>query len=343
MGWQEVKQGGVKLDIDAVITWVDGNDPAHAEKRAKYNVGFHSASTASTRFASSGELRYAVLSIFRFCPFVRKVFIVTDNQNPAPIFDNDVLKHDELARIEVVNHTTLYAEHSDLLPVFSSRSIETMLHRLPNLSEHFVYFNDDMFIGSTLTESFFFSDGRPVLRGAFRPVHSLKDKIKKILRVKSARPSFKEAQKKASLLTGTTDRYFLAEHMPYPMRRSTLETYYADRTEQLRQHAGYRFRSEQQISPIGLTNHLELANGAPHAPALGYGYMKPPRTRRKWVKSLQTLEDLNFGKLVTLCIQSLDQFPENYRREVLHAFDRWYVQPEPHQPPSAPESNARPR
>ena len=72
--------------IDAVIAWVDGDDPVLKGKRNKYlhggNVAIGSGAHP-TRFASSNEIRYCVLSILRFAPFVRNIFIVTDEQDPG--------------------------------------------------------------------------------------------------------------------------------------------------------------------------------------------------------------------------------------------------------------------
>ena len=93
-----------KIPIDAVITWVDGNDPLHqkkmslalsSEKRKKHNVG---------KYKEAGEIYYCVLSIIKFAPFVRRVFIVTDNQ--VPLFVKNKKIHDE--RIKVVDHKEIF-------------------------------------------------------------------------------------------------------------------------------------------------------------------------------------------------------------------------------------------
>ncbi|MCU0459319.1 MAG: Stealth CR1 domain-containing protein, partial [Bacteroidales bacterium] len=66
------------IPVDVVIAWVDGDDPRLVEKRSRYQSGGR-ITTASgahpTRFASSNEIRYCVLSILRFAPFVRNIFI----------------------------------------------------------------------------------------------------------------------------------------------------------------------------------------------------------------------------------------------------------------------------
>jgi hypothetical protein len=314
------------MDIDAVITWVDGDDPLHAEKRAFYSgESNHPVSTSATRFASRGELKYSVLSILRFCPFVRKIHIVTDGQDPGFLWQVLAPSPEWHAKVEVVDHSAIYREHSDLLPVFSSRSIETMLHRIPGLSEHFIYFNDDMFIGRPLEPDFFFRSGKPVLRGDFRKSRGRLTWLKQCLRRGVKRPSFKEAQKEAAGVVGFTGRYFLAEHLPYPMRCSTLHNYYVGRPDELRQQAGHRFRSAKQLSPIGLANHLELLEGAPFEPSTRGGYIKPPKSDYGWKKVARTLADLKNGELAALCVQSLDQFADHHRRAVLFELDDWYV------------------
>jgi hypothetical protein len=71
--------------IDIVITWVDGNDPLHQQKMQNYLSSSQQISddiNGPTRFRCEGEIMYCVASILRFAPFVRKVFIVTDNQDP---------------------------------------------------------------------------------------------------------------------------------------------------------------------------------------------------------------------------------------------------------------------
>ena len=55
--------------IDAVITWVDGNDERHKAKRMKYgnNTMFKAEDIAgNSRYASLGEIFYCVASLNRY-------------------------------------------------------------------------------------------------------------------------------------------------------------------------------------------------------------------------------------------------------------------------------------
>jgi hypothetical protein len=316
------------MDIDAVITWVDGEDPRHVAKRALHSDdSYHTVSTSETRFAHRGELSYCVLSILRFCPFIRFIHIVTDGQDPTFLKEILAARPEWSMRVKIVEHQTIYGEHADLLPVFSSRSIETMLHRIPALSDCFVYFNDDMFVGRPLQPEFFFRSGMPVLRGRFQKSNRLVAWLKRF-RPGRRRPGFKEAQKDAARIVGFDNAFFVADHLPYPMRRTTLQDHYREKDVPLRSQAGHRFRSEIQFSPIGLANHLELLRKTPFEAATAAGFIKPPRNRRSRAKASRTLEKLKEGKLAAICIQSLDQFSDADRSMVLACLDDWYRPPE---------------
>ena len=78
------------LPIDAVITWVDGADPKHKEKIARYSKTpkFVATKAFDKRFTNVDEVKYVVHSILKYAPFVRKIFIVTDEQTPAFLLNN---------------------------------------------------------------------------------------------------------------------------------------------------------------------------------------------------------------------------------------------------------------
>ena len=312
--------------IDAVITWVDGDDPAHAAKRSNFQPeGFHSASTDSTRFAHRGEIRYCVWSILHFCPFIRRVFVVTDDQKPDALASLVSANPDWEGRIEIVSHRSIYGKHTDLLPVFSSRSIETMLYRIPGLSEQFIYLNDDIFIGRSQTSDYFFRDGKPVLRGHLRrfPNRAVA-LLKGLFRRGPRRAGFKEAQQVAARLVGRTDNYILAGHHPHALRKSTLEGFLERDEKRLRAQAGHRFRSPAQFSPIGLANNLELSHGAVVEAPNNIGYIKPSRNNRDSTKIAATMRALGRGELASICVQSLDAMNGQDRRVVSSGLEEWF-------------------
>ncbi|KAG7246090.1 hypothetical protein CRUP_030852, partial [Coryphaenoides rupestris] len=94
---------------------------------------------SASRFEDNEELRYSLRSVERHAPWVRHIFVVTNGQIPSWLnLDN--------SRITVVAHQEIFQNLSHL-PTFSSPAIETHIHRIPGLSQKFIYLNDDVMFG----------------------------------------------------------------------------------------------------------------------------------------------------------------------------------------------------
>ena len=154
----------VAARIDAVITWVDGDDPQHRAKRLHYQPQAPRNANAVNphRWACNDELGYCLRSIANHAPWIGRIWIITDAQTP----DLSRLPADLVSRIAIIDHRILFAGYESALPTFNSLAIETVLWRIPGLAEHFVYFNDDVFLTGPLAPGDLFCDGAPVLRGA---------------------------------------------------------------------------------------------------------------------------------------------------------------------------------
>jgi len=138
----------VTFPIDVVYTWVDGTDAEWRRRRdAASGADGHREAASDARFMSRDELRYSLRSLYANAPWVNNVFIVTDGQRPRWLVD--------APGVTVVDHREIFRDPT-MLPVFNSHAIEANIHRIPGLSEHFVYFNDDMFIGRPVTPNVFF-------------------------------------------------------------------------------------------------------------------------------------------------------------------------------------------
>ena len=145
------------IDIDLVYLWVNGNDPKWIAKR-KACIGDLSGAeeNCTGRYIDNDDLRYSLRSVAQNAPWIRKIFVVTDNQLPAWI-DTDNPK------IQIVDHKEIMPEAC--LPCFNSVVIEHHLHKIPGLAEHFLYANDDMYINKPVGPEFFFGkDGMPIIR-----------------------------------------------------------------------------------------------------------------------------------------------------------------------------------
>lgn len=146
-------------DIDAVFTWVDGADPAWQERKrrrleAMGQAPLHDAAANDARFVQIDELRYALLSIERFAPWIRRIHLVTDGQRPAWLAR-------EFPHVRLVRHEEIFSDPT-ALPTFNSHAIESRLHHIPGLAERYLYFNDDFLLGRyTHPADYFAADGRP--------------------------------------------------------------------------------------------------------------------------------------------------------------------------------------
>ena len=104
--------------------------------------------SSKSRFVSNDELKYSLRGLEKHAPWIRKIFLVTNGQVPNWL-DMDSPK------IEIVTHEEIFVNKSHL-PTFSSAAIETHLHRIPGLSDNFLYLNDDIIINQPITPHDFY-------------------------------------------------------------------------------------------------------------------------------------------------------------------------------------------
>ena len=112
------------MQIDAVITWVDGKDEAHLQKMLPFLEDKSQVKNKNfrTRFDQVEEIRFTVQSILKYAPFIRNIYIVTDNQVPNFIKNKT---QGTFENVFIVDHVAIFKEDLDFLPVFNCRPIET--------------------------------------------------------------------------------------------------------------------------------------------------------------------------------------------------------------------------
>ena len=147
--------------IDFVIPWVDGSDTAWLAQKAQYTGSSMGIEDSAARYRDWSLLRYWFRGVERFAPWVRKVHFVTWGHYPEWLN----LDHPKL---NLVRHEDYIP--TDYLPTFSANTIELNLHRIDDLAEHFVYFNDDMFLTAPCAPTDFFVKGLPKLSAVATPL-----------------------------------------------------------------------------------------------------------------------------------------------------------------------------
>jgi len=260
-------------NIDAVITWVDGNDETWQKKINKFlvtKIDFKKKKE-SIRYNSIGEIDIAIKSIIKYAPFLKNIYLVTDNQRPGA-FDNLVnLAKQNKINLELIDHTVIFKDHKECLPCFNSASIGCMLYNIPNLSEHFIIFNDDTFLMRETTPNDFFRDGEPVIRGQWekfnddRILRKIYHKVRKAIGIpkKEKVSSFKKFQQTSAKLAGAK-KYVRRFHTPVSARKSTIENFFSNNDELLRNNVANRFRNQNQFIISSLSEHLEIMNNSFH-------------------------------------------------------------------------------
>ena len=131
-----------ELPVDLVYCWYGGKVPDGVDK---------------CRASDNGELRYSIRSVDRYAPWIRFIHVLVNDDAVVP----DWLSRHRKAK--VVRLSAFIPR--EVLPLNNSASIEMWLHRVPGLSERFVYANDDMFLGRPVApRDFFDARGRMICR-----------------------------------------------------------------------------------------------------------------------------------------------------------------------------------
>lgn len=139
-------------DIDFVILWVDGSDPEWINTYNKYCTPDKMIDSRQCQYREFGLLRYWFRGVEKFAPWVNKVYFVTCGQKPTWL-------NVECRRLVWVKHLDYIPWEN--LPLYNSQAIEVGLHRIQGLSDHFVYFNDDLYLTDYVQPDFFFKEGVP--------------------------------------------------------------------------------------------------------------------------------------------------------------------------------------
>jgi hypothetical protein len=260
----------VNEPIDAVYTWVDDADPAWAARKRDVLASLgadadelHASSTSASRFKNRDELRYSLRSLERYAPFVRNVYLVTDQQVPHWLDER---------RVKVIDHRDifLWPEH---LPTFNSRAIECHLHRIEGLSERFLYLNDDVLLcGATAPTDYFDEQGRAIVHLDSREVvwdqgHHAYD-----------RPVHVAMRNTSALLeaNGYDRIVHRIDHVPYALNRSELKALSKRFQSETHECSSHRFRDPRDIKlTSGLFQYVGLAsNTAVESTGPGSNYIK---------------------------------------------------------------------
>jgi len=301
--------------IDVVYTWVDGSDSRWRAKRdsalSRYRGRLSAESANESRYASRDELRYSMRSLALFAPWVNRIWLVTDEQIPAWL----EVSHDQ---ITIVDHRDLFSGRGRL-PTFNSHAIETQLHQIPGLSEHFLYFNDDVLLGrAVFPNAFFEANGLPkvVLSTA---------KVDPGPVLPSDTPATAAGKNNRALIAEFGSRVsYKVKHCPHPLRRSILAEIEKRFTDAVESTAARQFRHPADVSlASSLYQYYALATERAVPADLRYMYadVAHPSTPRR-LAQVALARDVD-----VMCLNDTDSAPgeaAHIHRFLTRFMDRYF-------------------
>lgn len=148
----------MERNIDLVVPMVFPEDEEWRRDFSRYHSG---DARSHVRFRSWGTEELLIQCFEKYMPWLHAVHILLAKESQVQPW---MAKHD---KVKVVFHKEFIPEK--YLPCFSSPCIEMFLGHIPNLSEQFIYANDDMYPLSPLQPNDFFLDGKPCVH--FQELH----------------------------------------------------------------------------------------------------------------------------------------------------------------------------
>ena len=243
--------------IDIVYTWVDGRDQKwlneYSKAKEKCKISF-SKKDFMNRYVDIEEMRYSLRSVEKNAPWINNIFIVTWDQKPNWI-------NSYHPKIKFISHSQIFPSNVTL-PTFNSNSIDFLLYRIPGLSEHFIYVNDDMYFGRPVSSSDFFTpDGKSKVISKstyWSRVESYNYELKNREKfVKNGDYQFN------AIVTNTILEFkkkyhhifpFSYSHIPFPLTKKICEEAYINFKEkiELTLHKPFRTTDDLQMQPLML-------------------------------------------------------------------------------------------
>lgn len=261
----------INFPIDFVVLWVDDSDENWQQQKNIYKR-LENDDKSNSRFRDAGLFKYWFRSVEKYAPWVNHIYLVTNGQVPKFLnLDNK--------KITLIRHSDIMPE--DALPTFNSNAIEFCINSIPNLNEHFVVFNDDMFLNKSVKPNDFFSSkGIPKDTAGLNQVMPIENFDHIIANnISIINNSFNKAEvlkkqwrlffnlKNGPLNIYTMLLYFFPRfsrlydlHIPYSFRKSLFDKFVDANRELVSETIHTKFRSITDISLWGI-RYFQIVSG----------------------------------------------------------------------------------
>lgn len=287
--------------MDAVILYVDGSDPQWQKEYYKGTA----TPLSMERYRDWGTLKYLFRGIAQNLPWIEKVFLVVSGESQVPAWI-------DREKVRVVLHRDIIPQ--EYLPTFNSCVIETHIPYIKDLSEEFLYFNDDMFPLNPAGQELFFKDGRPQIHLDEFDIN----KPPKNMYRRQCLNSLNYAKTALGMKEG--EKYYNPHHWPHPMLKSECLAVLEKMQERYRNQVSV-LRTERNINQYLFLDYMYLKGLADNV-ELPYKYIAPTGGRLK-----KTYDAIREGKEVILCLNDSECGIADYpdcKRAVCEAFEAKY-------------------
>ncbi len=317
--------------IDFVITWVDDSDPKWMADKNNYKKDKDKTSSANVRFRDWELLKYWFRAIEENANWFNKIYFVTYGHLPEWL-------NTENERLVVVNHKDFIP--LKFLPTFNSCAIEVNFGNIKNLSEKFVYFNDDMYINKPVRKQDFFENGKPKDSLIFTPIHASEEASSCInyncMKIINKHFKFEDLDKRG-IFTLKNRKYlyknitlsaygfnvgFRFHHCPTSFLKSTFKKVMEREPKVLENVSSHKFRDTSDVSQW-LFQYWQLAENNYVSRNVNFGKYYNIKDDIKKIK-----DDILNCKHSMICLndnETIDNF-DNLKKELIMTFEMRYPQ-----------------
>lgn len=309
------------MKVDFVITWLDSSDKEWRKEREKYS----NTPIDESRYRDWGTLKYWFRAIEENCGWVNKIFFITYGHIPEWLNTNN-------EKIVIIKHRD-YVD-GGALPTFNSCVLELNLHKIKGLSEHFVYFNDDMFVNAKMCYGDFFENGIPkdhknIEKCFYYGNNSTKINyncnkiISKYRTIEKSKKYYGVRELVKCILTPThkpLDGY-VSSHMPTSFLKTSFRELWAKESEYLSCVCKDRFRTSNDVSQW-LFQYWQIANN---------NYIERNENDFEYItissRNIKRIEkEVQGGRHKLICLndgEDTDNYEENKKR-IVDIFNKRY-------------------
>ena len=298
----------VAFPIDVVYTWVDdGDERWRARKNVVLREQRHagqSDTATSSRFHNRDELRFSMRSLSMFVDFVHQIYLVTDDQVPDWLDTSH-------GGVIVVDHRDIFGDFGHL-PTFNSHAIESRLHKIDGLAEHYLYVNDDVFFGGHIYPQHFF------LGNGTSKFFLSKAQIPLGVATESDPGIDAAAKNNRTLIRERFGRRITQKmkHTPHAQQRSVVEEMEAEFADEFKRTSASQLRHPTNISVASSLHHYyAYLTGRAIPGSITYDYINLSR----WDLAQRLDSMLEHRRYDTFCLNDTDHHDDPDRRDAIVA------------------------